>query len=365
MLPVSCAADGGAAVSFDRSPPYLLPKIHTYGLRAAWAAIVFALVGVMPSWANVEILNLRLPLFVKETKIAVMGRVDATVYKAPSQKREGVALCHRLTHKVVLGFNIEAVAASESPIDWIDDTSALPFFYPLTSIEEIRKSFFYSAVSLLLHRRGEQISEITECEGRFSAGILILNRNLDWLPDSRFYSKYSILRSYPCTLRTDNRLGRCLSLFGHRLGLSFSGLSLTTSGFGRFLGGVSLQFCSVGLQFDGTVDLNHFVHLPAYCAERESDQNDCHPLSKFLSAIIHPQRVNSVIVFFGRAYSAGLTSARRRGQPMAFLKGQRKKGRLGRPHWRVRCRAAAVCLEQCVLAFDHRESGLTSIYPPL
>ncbi len=246
--------------------------------RAAWAALGL-LVGVMPSWADAEILNLRLPLFVKETKIAVMGHTNATVCKAPSQNGESVSFCHGLIHKIILGFNVEVITASESPTDWIDDTSAAPFFHLSTSIKVIRKSFFYSAVGLFFYRCREQIRKITESERRFSASILILNRNLDGLTDSRFRPKSSICGSNPRSLRADNCLGGRFGLFGHSFSLFLGGDSGLAGSLGRFLSRISLQFYR-------SIDLNHFMDLPAHGNEGHGNQDNGSPFTKFLSAIL-------------------------------------------------------------------------------
>ena len=91
----------------------------------------------MAAVADIQILNLRLPLLVEITKVAVSWDVKAAIQEATLEEDNFVRFCDRLIDQIVLSFYVEAICTE--PSSRIDDAASLPKFGAFTGIHISRE----------------------------------------------------------------------------------------------------------------------------------------------------------------------------------------------------------------------------------
>jgi hypothetical protein len=82
----------------------------TWWLRQAGAVLCFFLVCIVPGRADVEILRLRIPLFVEVTKITVPRQIESPVGKTSLYDYELFVFGKILVDKTVCSFGVEVVS---------------------------------------------------------------------------------------------------------------------------------------------------------------------------------------------------------------------------------------------------------------
>jgi hypothetical protein len=252
--------------------------------RGALVAIGLMLIGIMPVWADVQILNLRLPLLIEKTEVAVPRVVKGPVQKASLDKDNFVTFGDCFIDKVVGGFSAEG--ESIKPNTWIGYAATLPRISIFTKLQAPGQCGSDNAVNIFFNGRDRWRNAICETQGWFTSSVLVVDSYLNRLAYSWLAYERNICRANPCTLRTDDCLGRGFGLPSRRFSLFCCGLRLALGSIGTLSSGIGGLLGSLSLSSNWVIDLYHFMNLPADSPKREGYKTDRDPFSKLFSAIL-------------------------------------------------------------------------------
>jgi hypothetical protein len=226
-------------VSFLRDLPGRQKSRYRW-LRQAGFVLCFILISVVPGAANVEILWLRVPMFVEVAKMAVSRQIESPIQKTSLYHHKLISISEILINKVIKGLSIEIVIPKASR--WIDYTATLPFISGLTGIHRIEKPSVNGPIGIFLRSDQECVDRISEPESWFATSVLIFDRNFDRLSNSRFGRDTGVVGANPCALSFDQR---------------FIGI------FGLLSRCIRSDFGSIGLISYWPVGHSHFIQLTA------------------------------------------------------------------------------------------------------
>lgn len=255
------------------------------------ASLLVLLVGIVTAGTNIEILNLRLPLFVEIAKVRMSRQIETFVQKTALEENEFVTLGNRLIDKIVFGFGIKRIGAEAGA--WIDDCADGPFLGRLTGFQVLTNLQRRCPIGILCGSGREWIKEIAKVKRRFATAVLIGDRDFDWFTDRGFRSEGSIVRPNPCALCQNHIFMSDLGTITHSGGLFVGRLSLLSGG-GSL---ICCRLCEFGVGLDKLAGLPrrifHFVELivenrslPENSDRRGDDEGQRRTLKPLIASIL-------------------------------------------------------------------------------